>query len=124
MNQQTTIELNEFQQRALALPEEADAFLGGGRGGGKSYALALLALRHVEPYRERARVLYVRQTYKGLADFELLTRELFGMVYGDAASYNGKEHTWRLPSGAYMELAQLESHADYGKYQGRSFTLR
>lgn len=105
------------------MPEELDAFLGGGRGGGKSYALALLALRHVEQYGDRARILYIRRTYKGLADYELVTRELFGTVYGTAARYNAAEHVWRFPNGGYMELGQLESHADYTKYQGRSFTL-
>ena len=118
-----TIELNEFQRHLLALPEEVDAFLGGGRGGGKSYGLALLAMRHCEQYGQRARVLYLRRTYKGLADFELVTRELFGRVYGTGARYNAAEHVWRLPSGAYLELGQLEGHADYTKYQGRSFTL-
>lgn len=107
----------------LSIPEEFDVFLGGGRGGGKSYGLAYLALRHAEQYGERARILYLRKTYKGLADFELLTRELFSMVYGTSARYNATEHVWRLPSGAYIELGQLESHADYAKYQGRSFTL-
>lgn len=105
------------------MPEELDVFLGGGRGGGKSYTLALLALRHAEQYAERARILYIRRTYKGLADFELLTRELFGKVYGQGARYNGAEHVWRFPNGAYMELGQLESHADYFKFQGRGFTL-
>ena len=118
-----TIELNDFQTRLLALPEEVDAFLGGGRGGGKSYGLALLALRHAEQYGERARILYLRRTYKGLADFELVTRELFGMIYGTGARYNAAEHVWRLPGGAYLELGQLEGHAEYPKYQGRSFTL-
>jgi len=121
MNQQ--IQLNDFQARLLALPEEVDVFLGGGRGGGKSWALAMLALRHAEQYAERARVLYLRRTYKGLADFELVTRELFAVIYGTAARYNAAEHVWRLPNGAYLELGQLESHADYAKYQGRSFTL-
>jgi hypothetical protein len=117
------IPTNPFQRRVLALPEAFDAFLGGGRGGGKSTALALLALRHGEQYATRARVLIIRRTYKGLADLELLTRELFGMVYGTAARYNAAEHVWRLPNGAYMELGQLETEADYSKYQGRSFTL-
>lgn len=107
----------------MRLPEEVDAFLGGGRGGGKSYALGLLALRHIEQYGAQARILYIRRTYKGVADFELLTRELFAKVYGTSARYNGSEHVWRFPNGAYMELGQLETHADYGKYQGRSFTL-
>lgn len=112
------LQLSEFQRRLLALPEELDAFAGGGRGGGKSYGLALLALRHCEQYGDRARVLYLRKTYAGLRDFELVTRELFGMVYGTAARYNATEHIWRLPNGGYLELGQLESSADYSKYQG------
>lgn len=120
---QQTIELNEFQQGAMAVPEELDMFLGGGRGGGKSYCIALLCLRHVEQYGDRARILYVRRTYRGVADFELVCREVFGKVYGTEARYRSDEHVWRFPNGAYMELGQIESHADYGKYQGRSFTL-
>lgn len=120
---QTDLRFNEFQQRLLSLPEEVDVFCGGGRGGGKSYGLALLALRHCEQYPGRARVLYLRQSYKGIADFELVTRELFGLVYGPAARYNGAEHVWRLPNGGYVELGQLETAGDYAKYQGRSFGL-
>jgi hypothetical protein len=119
----TSLAFNPFQERVMLLPEEVDAFLGGGRGGGKSYALALLALRHVEQYGQAARILYIRRTYKGLADFELTTRDLFGQVYGASARYNGGEHIWRFPNGGYLELGQLESHADYAKYQGRTFTL-
>ena len=118
-----TIELNDFQQKLLAVPEELDVFAGGGRGGGKSYSLALLALRHCEQYGEKARVLYIRKSYAGLRDFELVTRELFGLVYGTTARYNGTEHIWKLPNGGYIELGQLETHSDYAKYQGRSFTL-
>lgn len=118
-----TIKRNDFQNQLLSIPEELDVFAGGGRGGGKSWGLALLALRHVEQYGDKARILYIRKTYKGLADFELVTRELFGMVYGTGARYNGAEHCWKFPNGAYMELGQLECHADYAKYQGRSFTL-
>lgn len=107
----------------MLLPEQLDLFLGGGRGGGKSYALALLALRHVEQYGAKARILYIRQSYKGVADFELLTRELFGLIYGIAARYNQADHIWKFPNGAFMELGQLETQGDYAKYQGRSFTL-
>lgn len=120
---QQAIKLNHFQDRVLRAPETVDIFLGGGRGGGKSYSLGLLALRHAEQYKDKARILYIRRTYKGLADFELLTRELFTMIYGQSAKYNATEHVWRFPNGAYMEFGQLESHADYSKYQGRSFTL-
>lgn len=113
---------SEFQHRVLLIPEGVDAFLGGGRGGGKSVALGLLPLRHVEQYGARARVLYVRRTYAGLADFENLTRDLFGAAY-PAARYNASSHIWRFPSGAILELGQLDGPQDYAKYQGRSFTL-
>lgn len=120
---QTELRFNVFQQRLLAVTEDWDVFIGGGRGGGKSYGLALLALRHAEQYRERARVLFIRRSYKGLADLELVTRELFGTIYGTDARFNAAEHVWRLPNGAYIELGQLETASDYTKYQGRSFTL-
>jgi len=45
-----SLEISPFQQRVLSIPEKHDLFLGGGRGGGKSYTLALLALRHAEMY--------------------------------------------------------------------------
>jgi hypothetical protein len=117
------VTLSAFQRRALEVPERYDLFLGGGRGGGKSHTCALLALRHAEQYAARARVLYLRMTYKGLADFELICRELFAVAYGTEARYNQAEHVWRLPGGAFMELGQLEGPSDFAKYQGRSFTL-
>src|SRR5689334_20941999 len=112
--------LSDFQRRVLAIPEAFDVFLGGGRGGGKSYTLALLALRHIAQYEAAARILYLRQTHAGLADFELVCRELFGRVYGTDARYNMASGVWRFPGGGYLELNQLENLADFSKYQGRS----
>ena len=117
------LEFSTFQQRVLTTPEDCDLFLGGGRGGGKSYTLALLAMRHAELYRDRARILYLRQSFPGAADFVTLTRGLFGQVYGTSAKYNASSHVWTLPTGSYFEINQLESPADYSKFQGRSFSL-
>ena len=117
------IQISPFQRSVLSVPEEYDLFLGGGRGGAKSWSLALLAWRHCEQYKDKARVLYLRQSYKGVADFEQITRDLFGQVYGTAARFNAHEKVWRLPGGGYFEIGQLESVGDYGKYQGRSFSL-
>ena len=68
-------------------------------------------------------ILYIRQSYKGVADFEMLCHDLFGLVYGTAIRYNGADHVFPFPNGAFLEIGQLESAADYSKYQGRSFTL-
>lgn len=121
MNPQPTI--SDLQWRLLGIPEEYDIFLGGGRGGAKSYTLALLALRHAEQHGRTARMLYIRQTYKGLADFEAQCLNLFGGLYGTRFRYNSSEHVFRFPNGAMLELGQLEGPGDYAKYQGRSFTL-
>lgn len=123
MDDSLQLKRSAFQNRVLAVPECFDLFLGGGRGGGKDYAIVLLILRHVEQYGTRARVLYLRQTYQGLGDFELICRETFGLVYGPDARYNANDHVWRFPGGGYLELGQLDSHAAYASKQGRSFTL-
>lgn len=117
------LQLSPFQNRVCTIPEEFNLFLGGGRGGAKSHCLAFISLRHAAQYGERARILYIRQTYKGLSDFEESTRELFGRIYGKAARFNQNEGVWRLPGGGYFELNQLEGVQDYQKFQGRSFSL-
>lgn len=123
MSDAGSLTLSPFQRRILATPEGHDLFLGGGRGGGKSHAIALVILRHAEQYGRRARALYLRQTYRGLGDFENILRDVFGAVYEREARYNQSEHVWRLPGGGYVELGQLEGPGDYAKFQGRSFTL-
>lgn len=110
-----TLELSPFQQRVCAIPEQFGIFLGGGRGGAKSHCMAFLALRHAAQYSDAARILYIRQTYKGLADFTEITRELFGRIYGKGARFNQTEGVWRLPGGGYFELGQLEGAGDYPK---------
>ncbi len=118
-----TMQLNAFQERLLAIPETFDVFLGGGRGGGKSYGLALLALRHAEQYGTRARMLYLRKSYKGLADFELSAGNYSALSMERLLAITLLSMSGAFPNGAYLELGQLETHADYTKYQGRSFTL-
>lgn len=116
------LELSEFQRDVLRVPEEFDLFLGGGRGGGKSWAAAALTARHVAQWGGAARALYVRQSFPGLGDFELILREVLPRAF-DGATYNAQAHVWRLPNGAIVELGCLETAADLVRYQGRSFTL-
>src|SRR5687767_14836257 len=115
------VRLSAFQEKALHVPEAYDLFLGGGRGGAKSYTEALLALRHIEQYGAKARVLYLRRTHKGCADFVTLCFELFGPIYGPALGFNAKEGLFRFPNGGTLEINQLDGVADYQKFQGRSF---
>jgi hypothetical protein len=121
--QNNGLRYSDFQKLVLMLPQIYDLFLGGGRGGSKSYTIVLLILRFIWEYKNKARILVIRRTYKGLADIESLMLEVFRLVYGKDVKFNQAEHVFRFPNGAYLELGQLESEVDYSKYQGRSFTL-
>lgn len=120
---QTALSITDFQRRCLEYPEEVSLAVLGGRGGGKSFLLGLIALRYAELYRERARMCFIRRSYAGLRDFEDLTRELFAAAYGTAARFNANDHCWRLPTGSFFELAQLDNHGDIAKFTGRSMGL-
>lgn len=117
------LEYSPFQRRVLSIPEILDLFLGGGRGGAKSYTIALLVLRHIAQHGPRAKALYIRQTHTGVTDFRFICLELFGTVYGKALRFNAQAGLFTFPNGGTLELNQLEGPTDYGKYQGRSFTL-
>jgi hypothetical protein len=115
--------LSAFQRRVLSIPEAIDIFLGGGRGGSKSYTLAVLALRHAEQYGAKARMLYLRRSHQGCADFEALCLDLYTRIYGRVLRFNGHEGLFRFPNGATLEVNQMETSAEYAKMHGRSFTL-
>jgi len=122
--QEQAIELSEFQQRACCIPEEFNLALTGSRGGGKSYLIAILIMRHIVKYGDRARVLFVRQSHAGCADFELICRSLFGRVWGAQVKFNSNDGIWKgFPGGGYLEISQLSNYGEYQKFQGRSFTL-
>jgi hypothetical protein len=113
-----------FQERVLSTPLDTDLFLGGGRGGGKSWAIAWLILQHCEAFGAAASVLYIRREHAGLRDFERILLQLFGAAYGGEANYNLKSGIWRLPNGATVELGQgVSVPQSFPKYQGRSFSM-
>ncbi|QGY00187.1 terminase [Roseovarius faecimaris] len=118
------IEPTPYQARCLAVPESFNLFMGGGRGGGKSYGALLLVLRHVEQHRDRARPLIVRETYKAASELAETLHMLLIAAYGRrAVRYNKADNVFRVANGAVIEVGQLDGPNAYAKYQGRSFTL-
>ena len=115
-------QLTPVQQRVMVVPAEFDVFLGGGRGGGKSTAIALLIMRHLAEHGAGARALYLRQSYRGAADFSLLTQELFPQAF-PGARFNATDGTWKFPGGGTLEIGQMRDQSEYSKFQGRSMTL-
>lgn len=114
-----------FQERVLTLPDEVTTvFLGGGRGGGKSFATVFMAVQHAQKYGANAAILYVRNSFAGLRDAERNFLQVLKAAWPDV-QHNVKDMIFRLPNGATIELGQIttvqQSYAP--KYQGRSFTL-
>lgn len=65
----------------------------------------------------------MRQSFPGVRDFEALTLELYGKVYGSAARYNAADKVWRFPGGGTLEINQLDNPQRLTKYLGRSISL-
>jgi hypothetical protein len=119
-----TLSISPFQGRILDLPEDTCLALSGGKGGGKTRGAALIVLRHVGTYGAAARVLWLRQSHRGVLDAQGQLVEVFGEAFGGRGyRLNSNEGIFTLPSGASVEMNQLESLRDLGKFQGRSFTL-
>ncbi|GMU66514.1 MAG: hypothetical protein AMXMBFR36_27880 [Acidobacteriota bacterium] len=116
------LRLTGYQESVLLVPECYDLALLGGRGGGKSYGMVALAIRHVAQHGARARVLFVRQSFPGLLDVETTLRELVPRAF-EGAVYNSQSHVWRVPNGGTIELGILETAADLTRYQGRNYSL-
>ncbi len=112
-----------WQARPCGAPEDVNLFLGGGRGGGKSFCGALLALQHCNRYRERARVLWVRGTHQANLDAEDDVEALFVAAYGAAMVHRNRQtHTISLTHGARVEFSNIDA-ASYAKFQGRQYSL-
>lgn len=118
------IEPTPFQAKVLAIPEDHFLFLGGGRGGGKSFGLQLLILRHCNQYGARARVLVTRRRLKSLQQFGEEMRALLRGAYGPGVAYNQNDNIFRLPNGATVQLTHCESSSALtDTVQGMTFSL-
>jgi len=118
-----------FQKSVHGLPEHVSRFLGGGRGGGKSEAMAQAVAVRAMRYKERARILILRKgPYKSMNDLITTFRQIFNRYWGIGAHrLNRSEHVWHVPTGSYIELGILPDGRvgrEYYEtaYQGRSFT--
>lgn len=94
-----------------------EALYGGAAGGGKSDALVLGALRHIDNSKYTA--IIFRRTFPELEGKIIpVTREWYPCAGG---KYDGSKHIWTFPSGARVILAHLQHEDDAKIYQGHEF---
>lgn len=97
--------------------------MAGGRGGGKTYSVALLAIRHLYKYGDAAKVLLVRESYKSLSQVEELIVGILSQAFPGRVKFARQEHIVRIDGGGTFEFGQLENSRDVNKYLGKECTL-
>lgn len=108
------------QQSAFLALDVREALYGGAAGGGKSEALLMGALQHVDDPQHDA--ILFRRTYGELGlPGALLDRSHQWLGSTDAA-WNGSEYKWTFPSGATVNFGYLQHELDKYRYQSANFT--
>ncbi len=91
-----------------------ELFYGGAAGGGKTDLILGLA---VTAHR---RSIIFRREFPQLRGIVERSHE----IIGQAGSYNGQEHIWRLGDGRVLELGAVQHPNSVDKYQGRPHDLK
>lgn len=111
------------KQSAFLLLSNREAFYGGAAGGGKSDALLMAALQHVDVPGYRA--ILFRRTFADLSLPGALmdrTREwLAPFTESGEVRWNDREKTYHFPSGATLTFGYMEHLKDMYRYQGAEF---
>ena len=93
-------------------------FLGGARGGGKSYFLLADYVVDVETYGEHWHGVLFRRTYKELEELVQQSQALYPRIVPGARWVGSSQYTWYFPNGATLKLRHLMRRADVDDYQG------
>jgi len=102
----------------LSLPHQ-EAFYGGAAGGGKSDALLMGALEHVDKPNYAA--LLLRRTFQDLSKPKALLDRAREWLQGSGARWNDQKKQWRFPSGALLAFGYLEGDDDIYQYQSAEY---
>lgn len=108
------------QEAFLSTPADI-AIYGGAAGGGKSYALLLEPLRHIENGEFRAT--FFRRTMKQVTQQGGMWDTAEGLYPALGAKPNGQNQSWTFPSGMEVRFSYLQHEKDKYQYQGAQIPL-
>tara|TARA_R110002073_G_scaffold329479_2_gene511963 strand:+ start:7206 stop:8612 length:1407 start_codon:yes stop_codon:yes gene_type:complete len=118
----TVIQPTPWQAKIMAVPEEINLFLLGGRGSGKTYLICLEIIRRAERYPGNSRTLVLRRTATSLQEFKFQMLELLELRYGRGnVQSNAQAGYFKTPDGSLIQCGHLESKTDVLRWQGQSY---
>lgn len=94
---------------------------GGSAGGGKTFALLMEPLRHIDN-RKFGAVIF-RRTYPEIMNEGAMWDESQGIYPMVGASSNKQELSWTFPSGARVTFGHIQYDADLSKWTGSQIAL-
>jgi hypothetical protein len=107
------------KQQAFLRCNEREAMFGGAAGGGKSDALLMAALQHVDVPGYSALIL--RRTFADLSlPGAIMERSRTWLSQTDA-HWNERDKVWTFPSGAKLQFGFCETPNDVYRYSGAEF---
>jgi len=107
------------KQRTFLELTETEALYGGAAGGGKSDALLMSALAHVDEPGYSA--ILFRRTYTDLSLPGALMDRAHEWLHDTAADWSATDKKWTFPSGATLAFGYLEGPRDHYRYQSAEF---
>ena len=120
------LDITQLQNDILAIPENINIAMLGGRASGKTQSLPLLTFRHCMTYGTNAKVLIIRQQWRDLSELMDLFVTTFSQLLQepDIRKYwNKADSRWRLPNGATVSFTQCENRIDYNRHHGKNYSL-
>lgn len=99
-----------------------EVFLGGNRGGGKTFAMLLDWLDHQDLYGNKASGLMIRRTYKELEDVIKEAQKIFPGQGANWTNSTAKQSTFVFPNGAEIRFRHLDNDNDALLYQGHQYS--
>ena len=112
-------ELLDHQRMIISIPDDHWVLMAGGRGGGKSWVLALLLVRDAMRYGKSFNGLLARTDLAGLKKLQLQIEEFINMIPQLAGSrYLTGQKIFEFSNGARLSLSYVKDEAAFSKWQG------